>query len=157
MQYLSFYALDLHEIWNRDLMQPGGHIPFMIKDISTSQEPPASSKPPSMSLVCESVLDYLKLNRFQPNFKHSFLLAYLDNSNPHQGHLPHSGMSLILVTPATTASMSLIFERVLDGFKLHEFLPNFKHLKLLQNIWRWSKISSMTQAPVRNVHYHHEP
>ena len=59
-------------------MQPGGHIPFMIKDISTSQEPPASSEPPAMSLMFGSVLDALKLNRFQPNFKHSFLKAYLD-------------------------------------------------------------------------------
>ena len=55
------------------------HIPIMIRDISTSQEPPASSKPPAMSSIFETGLDAFKLNRFQPNFKLSFLFAYLDN------------------------------------------------------------------------------
>ena len=97
MQYLSFYASDLHQLWNRDFMKPKGHITFMIKDTSTSQEPPASSKTPAMSLIFVNVLNALKLNRFQWNFKHSFLSAYIDNSNYNQGHQPQSGMSLILI------------------------------------------------------------
>jgi hypothetical protein len=51
----------------------------MIKDISPSQEHPASSKPPAMSSIFESVLDAFKLNRFQPNFKHNSLRAYADH------------------------------------------------------------------------------
>ena len=34
-----------------------GHIPIMIKDTSPSQERPASSKPPVMSSIFESVID----------------------------------------------------------------------------------------------------
>ena len=59
------------------------HIPIMIKDISTSQETPASSKPPAMSSIFETVLDALKLNRFQPNFKLSLFRAYVDHSKCH--------------------------------------------------------------------------
>ena len=40
------------------------HILIMIKDISTSQEPPASSKPLAMSSIFETVLDAFKLNIF---------------------------------------------------------------------------------------------
>jgi len=42
------------------------HILMMIKDISIRQEPPASSKPPAMSSIFETVLDAFKLKRFQP-------------------------------------------------------------------------------------------
>ena len=45
-------------------MDHKGHTKFIIKDISTSQEPPASSKTPSMSFIFESVLDAFKLNNF---------------------------------------------------------------------------------------------
>ena len=41
--------------------------------ISTSQEHPVSSKPPAMSSIFEHVLDAFKLNKFQPDFKQSFL------------------------------------------------------------------------------------
>ena len=95
MQYLSFYASDLHEIWNRDSMNIEEHIPIMIKAISTSQEPPASSKPPVLSSIFESVLDAFKLNRFKPNLKHSFLRSHEDHPKHHQGYQPQSGMSMI--------------------------------------------------------------
>ena len=45
----------------------------MIMDTSTSQEHPASSKPPAMSSIFQSVLDDFKLNGVQPNFKLMFL------------------------------------------------------------------------------------
>ena len=80
MQYLSFWASCHHKSWNRD---------FMIKVISTIQEYPASSKPPVMSPIFERLLDDFKLNIFQPNFKHRFLVAYLDNPKGHQGHQPY--------------------------------------------------------------------
>ena len=50
-------------------MEPEGHIPFMINDISTSQEPPVSSKLPAMSSIFEHVLDAFKLNWFQTIFE----------------------------------------------------------------------------------------
>ena len=46
------------------------HLLIMIKDISTSQDPPASSKSPAMSSFFETVLDAFKFKRFQPNLKH---------------------------------------------------------------------------------------
>ena len=60
---------------HRDSKDLQGHIPVRVKDISPSQECQASSKPPAMSSIFESVLDAFKLNRFQPNFKQSFLRA----------------------------------------------------------------------------------
>ena len=62
------------------------HILIMIKDTSTSQEPPATSKPLAVSSIFDTVLDAFKLNRLQPNFKGSFLMANLDHSKHHQGH-----------------------------------------------------------------------
>ena len=104
-------------------MEPEGCIPFMIKDISTSQEPPVSSKPPAMSSIFEYVLDAFKLNRFQPNFKQSFLRVCAEHPKCHQRHQPQSG------TPksSSTSAMSLIFERVLYAFKLNWLQPNLKH------------------------------
>ena len=72
-------STDFNQILN---LAYSGHmqtIQKVIKDISPSQERPASSKPPAMSSIFESVLDAFKLNRFQPNFKHSSLRAYADH------------------------------------------------------------------------------
>ena len=103
----------------------------MIKDASTSQEHPASSKPPSMSSIFQSVLDAFKLNRFTPNFKHNFLKAYADHPKNHQGHIPImiKETSTSQEHPASTKppAMSSIFQNVLDAFKLNRFTPNFKH------------------------------
>ena len=84
-----------------------------------------------MSSIFERVLDAFKLNRFQPNFEHSFLISYINHPKYHQGHQPHSGMSISSSTPANTPNMSSIFERVLDAFKLNKFQPNFKHSFLI--------------------------
>ena len=69
----------------------------VIKDTSPSQEHPQSSstpaKTPEMSSIFERVLDAFKLNRFQPNFKQSFLREYADHLKRHQGHQPLSGIS----------------------------------------------------------------
>ena len=63
-------------------------IQITTKDTSTDQEPPVSSKAPTISSIFESVLDAFKLNIFQPNFKHGFLRAYLDNQNIIKGTSP---------------------------------------------------------------------
>ena len=89
----------------------------MIKDISPSQELPASSKPPVMSPIFESVLDALTLSRFQPNFKHSSLRVCGDHPKRHQGLQPKSGTEKIIIihhssTSARTLEMLLIFEGV---------------------------------------------
>ena len=102
------------------------HIPIMIKDVSTSQEPPASSITPATSSIFESVLDAFKLNRFQPNFKNSFLRAYADYPKRHKDTSPSQEHPQSSSTPAKTPKMSSIFERVLDAFKLNRFQPNFK-------------------------------
>ena len=93
----------------------------MIKDTSPSQERPASSKPPAMSSIFESVLDAFKLNRFQPNFKHGSLRACEDHPYCHEGHNSQSGTSKSSSTPARTIIMSLLFEVLLDAFKLYRF------------------------------------
>ena len=103
-----------------------GHVQFMIKD-TLPQEHPASSKPPAKSYIFESVLDALKINRFQPNFKHSNLRSYWDHPKHHQEHQPQSGTSKSSSTPGRTIEMSSIFEGVLDAFKLNRFQPNFKY------------------------------
>merc|ERR1719481_717169 len=106
------------------------HIPIMIKDISPSQERPASSKPPAMSSIFESVLDAFKLNRFQPNFKQSSIRACGDHPKRHQGHQSQSGTSKSSSTPSKNLQISSILEGVLDAFKLIGFQPNFKHSSL---------------------------
>ena len=80
-----------------------------------------------MSSIFEGVLDAYKLNRFQPNFKHSSLRPYGDHPKCHQGHQTQSGISKSSSTPAKTLEISSIFEGVLDAFKLIRFQPNFKH------------------------------
>ena len=102
-----------------------GHIQFMIKDTSPSQEHPASSKPAPMSSMFESVLNAFKLNRFQPNLKHNNLRACGDHPKRHQEHQPQPVTSKSSSTRAKTLEMSLIFEGVLDAFKLFRFQPNF--------------------------------
>ena len=48
----------------------------------------------------------------------------------HQGQQPQSGTSKLPSTPARILEISLIFERVLDAFKLIRFQPNLKHNSL---------------------------
>ena len=96
---------------------------------------PATSA--AMSSIFENDLDAFKFNKFQPNFKLSFLRTNVNHSNHDQGHQPQSGMSIVIITPATTATMSLIFESDLDAFKLNRFQPNLNstnswHMQTLQ-------------------------
>ena len=126
MQYLSLDWWDLHQYLDRDSRGLQGHMQIMIKDISPSQEHPASSRPQAMSSIFESVLDAFKLNGFPPNFKHSFLRASAYHSKHHQGHQPQSGTSKSSDS-ARNLQMSIIFEGVLDAFKLIGFQLNFKH------------------------------
>ena len=65
--------------------------------INLSQEYPLTSWTPAMSPFFERVLDALKLNRFSPNFKHSFLRVYGDNPKLYQGNKPQSGISIIII------------------------------------------------------------
>ena len=103
-----------------------------------------------MSSIFERVLDAFKLIRFQPNFKHSSIRACADHSKQHQGHQPQSGTSKSSFTPSRTLEMSLIFEGVLDAFKLIRFQPNFKHSSV-QAFEDHPKKSPRTPAPVRNI------
>ena len=107
----------------------------IIKNTSFSLEhPPSSSTPektPEMSPIFERVLDAFKLNRFQPNFKHSSLRSCSDHPYCHQRHHPHSGTSKSSSTPARTLEMSSIFEGVLVAFKLIRFQPNFKNSSII--------------------------
>ena len=82
------------------------------------------------SPIFESVLDALKLNRFQPNFKHSNIRACGDHPKHHQEHQPQSNTSKSSSAPARTLEMSSIFKGVLDASKLDRFQPNFKHSSL---------------------------
>ena len=77
-----------------------------------------------MSSIFESVLDALKLNRIQPNFKQSSLRAFANHPKCHQG------MSKSSSTPARILEKSSIFDRILDDFKLIGFQPNFEHVSL---------------------------
>ena len=83
-----------------------------------------------MSSIFERVLDAFKLNRFQPNFKHSSIRACGDHQKHRQGHQPQSGISKSSSTPAKKLQLSSIFKGVLDAFKLIRFQPNFKHSSL---------------------------
>ena len=83
-----------------------------------------------MSSIFEGVLDAFKLNRFQPNFKHSSIRACEDYPKHYQGHQPQSGMSQSSSTPVKNLHLSSIFDRVLDAFKLIGFQPNFNHSSL---------------------------
>ena len=85
---------------------------------------------PEMSLICEGVLDAIKLNGFQPNFKHNSFRACADHAKRHQGQQPQSGTSKSSSTPARTLEISSIFEGVLDAFKLIRYQPNFKYNSL---------------------------
>ena len=48
---------------------------------TTTSKSSTLAKNLQMSSIFEGVLDASKLKRFQPNFKHSFLKAYIDNKN----------------------------------------------------------------------------
>ena len=94
-------STDFNQILN---IAPSGYLQTIhnvIKDTSPSQEHPQSSSTPAktleMSSICERVLDALKLNRFQPNFKQGFLRAYADHPKRHQGHQPQIGTSTIII------------------------------------------------------------
>ena len=72
---------------------PSGHVKTIHninKDTSPSQQHhnhhQLQKELLEMSSNFERVLDALKLNRFQPNFKHSPLRAYADHPKRHQGH-----------------------------------------------------------------------
>ena len=58
-----------------------------------------------MLSIFEGVLDAFKLNRFQPNFKHSSLKACAGHPKRHQGQQPQSGTSKSSSTPAGTLEM----------------------------------------------------
>ena len=90
-------STDFNQILNRASSEHMQTIQNGIKDTSPSQEHTQSSstlaKTPEMSSIFERVLDAFKLNRFQPNFKQGFLIAYADHPKRHQGHQPQSGTS----------------------------------------------------------------
>ena len=48
-----------------------------------------------------------------------------DHPKHHKLHQPQSGTPKSSLTPARTLEMSLIFEGVLDFFKLNRFQPKF--------------------------------
>ena len=91
------------------------HILIMIKDISTSQEPPASYKPPAMPSIFETVLDALKLT----NFNQILNIA----SSWHQRHHTQSGVSLILIP-----------HQLQQQLQLNLFQPNLKQ-SFLKPYW----------------------
>ena len=53
------------------------------------------------------------------------LTLYGDHPKHHQLHQPQSGTAKSSSTPARPLEMSLIFEGVLDAFKLNRFQPKF--------------------------------
>ena len=59
----------------------------------TSNSSSTPAKNLQMSSIFEGVLDAFKLIRFQPNFKHSSLMACADHPKHHHGHQPQSGTS----------------------------------------------------------------
>ena len=99
-----------------------------------------------MSSIFEGVLDAFKLIGLPSNFKQSFLRACADYAKCHQGQQPQSGTSKSSSTPARIPEISLIFEEVLDAFKLIGFPPNFKqsflrHVQTMQNVIKDSSLS----------------
>ena len=91
----------------------------------TSRSSSTPARALEMSSILEGVLDAFKLNRFQPNFKHSSLRAYYDHPKCHQEHQSQPKASISSSTPAKTLKMSSIFEVLLDAFKLNRFQQNF--------------------------------
>ena len=128
-----------------------GHIFILIKDISTSQEPPASSKPPAMSSIFEIILDAFKLNRFQPNFKHSFLRAYEDHPKRH-----HSSK-----TPAPLRNvhnhhwLQQQLQQCYWSLRVILMPSNLTDFNQILNLAYSGHMQSRTPALVRNVHNHH--
>ena len=55
----------------------------------TSKSSSTPARTCKMSLIFISVLEAFKLNRFQPNSKHSFLRACTDHPNCYQGNRNH--------------------------------------------------------------------
>jgi hypothetical protein len=134
---------DLNQISNKASSEYMQNIQHVIKDTIPSQKHPQSSstpaKTPEMSSIFERFHDAFNLNRFQPNFKLSFLRAYGDHPKLHQKPNPRQKHPQSPSTPAKTREMSSIFEKVLDAFKLNRFQPKIniassEHKEMFQNI-----------------------
>ena len=96
----------------------------------TSKSSSTPAKTLEMSSIFEGVLDAFEHNTFQPNFELSSIRACADQPKCHLGHQSQSGTWKSSSTLARTLEMSLIFEGVIDDFKLNIFQPNFKHSSL---------------------------
>ena len=84
-----------------------------------------------MSSIFETILDAFKLDRFQPNFKYSFLRSYADHPKRHQGHQPQSGMSIIIIDSSNTCNNVINLWGWSWCLQLNRFQQNFK-LNLLR-------------------------
>ena len=123
-------STDFNKIINIAPSGPIKNIQNILKDTRPSQEHQIHHQIQQKTLEMLSffggVLDGFKLNRFQPNSKHSTLRAREDSSKCHQGHQPRSGTSKSSSTLPITLELSLIFEGV-HHHKLHQqpnVLPN---------------------------------
>ena len=137
---------DFNQILNIASVEHMWTIQNVIKDTCLSQEHPHSSSTPATTPVMSSIFEiffyFFKLNRFQPNFEHSFLRAYTYHPKHYQGHEPQSGMSIILINSSYITSFILfLMPSYSTDFNQILNITSAEHIEVFQNIFKVTSTS----------------